>query len=99
VVLVGARKDSETYVRSKKKGCEETGIASFGTDLPDNVTEDELLEVFTISFQISVYIGTAPTGNPPDDPTRRASHCGNWVFPYERCLGHMLAGAVEKSSA
>eukprot|EP00242_Pyramimonas_sp_CCMP2087_P005590 CAMPEP_0198210152 /NCGR_PEP_ID=MMETSP1445-20131203/19738_1 /TAXON_ID=36898 /ORGANISM="Pyramimonas sp., Strain CCMP2087" /LENGTH=360 /DNA_ID=CAMNT_0043884139 /DNA_START=63 /DNA_END=1145 /DNA_ORIENTATION=+ len=45
VVLVGARKDSETYVRSKKKGCEETGIASFGTDLPEDVTEDELLEV------------------------------------------------------
>ena len=34
VVLVGDRKDSETYVRSKKKACAEAGIESFGTDLP-----------------------------------------------------------------
>ncbi|KAK3289066.1 bifunctional protein FolD [Cymbomonas tetramitiformis] len=45
VVLVGGRKDSETYVRSKKKGCEEAGIQSFGTDLPEDVTEEELLKV------------------------------------------------------
>ncbi len=45
VVLVGARKDSETYVRNKKKACEEVGIASFGTDLPEDVSEEELLEV------------------------------------------------------
>jgi Tetrahydrofolate dehydrogenase/cyclohydrolase, catalytic domain/Tetrahydrofolate dehydrogenase/cyclohydrolase, NAD(P)-binding domain len=44
-VLVGSRKDSETYVRSKKKACEEVGIASFGTELPEDVTEGELLEV------------------------------------------------------
>ena len=45
VVLVGARKDSETYVRNKKKACEEVGIASFGTDLPEDVSEEELLKV------------------------------------------------------
>lgn len=45
VVLVGARKDSETYVRNKKKACEEVGIISFGTDLPDTVSEEELLKV------------------------------------------------------
>eukprot|EP00240_Pyramimonas_obovata_P003972 CAMPEP_0118922742 /NCGR_PEP_ID=MMETSP1169-20130426/1566_1 /TAXON_ID=36882 /ORGANISM="Pyramimonas obovata, Strain CCMP722" /LENGTH=357 /DNA_ID=CAMNT_0006863663 /DNA_START=72 /DNA_END=1145 /DNA_ORIENTATION=- len=45
VVLVGGRKDSETYVRSKKKACAEAGIESFGTDLPEDVTEEELLEV------------------------------------------------------
>lgn len=45
VVLVGARKDSETYVRNKKKACEEVGIASFGTDLPEDVSEAELLKV------------------------------------------------------
>lgn len=43
VVLVGSRKDSETYVRSKKKGCEEVGIVSFGADLPDTATEEEIL--------------------------------------------------------
>lgn len=45
VVLVGARKDSQTYVRSKKKACEEAGIASFGTDLPEDATEEEVLAV------------------------------------------------------
>ncbi|KAL4420158.1 hypothetical protein ABPG77_008294 [Micractinium sp. CCAP 211/92] len=45
VVLVGERKDSQTYVRNKKKACEEVGIVSFGTDLPDTVSEEELLKV------------------------------------------------------
>ncbi|KAK2080646.1 hypothetical protein QBZ16_000500 [Prototheca wickerhamii] len=45
VVLVGERKDSQTYVRSKKKACEEVGIKSFGVDLPDTATEDEVLKV------------------------------------------------------
>lgn len=45
VVLVGSRKDSETYVRSKKKGCEEAGIVSFGADLPEDVSQAELLQV------------------------------------------------------
>jgi len=31
VVLVGERKDSQTYVRNKKKACEEVGIVSYGT--------------------------------------------------------------------
>ncbi|KXZ56773.1 hypothetical protein GPECTOR_1g697 [Gonium pectorale] len=44
VVLVGARKDSETYVRSKKKACAEVGFDSFGTDLPADVSEEELLK-------------------------------------------------------
>jgi 5,10-methylene-tetrahydrofolate dehydrogenase/methenyl tetrahydrofolate cyclohydrolase len=45
VVLVGERKDSQTYVRNKKKACEEVGIASFGTDLPGTATEEEVLAV------------------------------------------------------
>lgn len=43
VILVGSRRDSQTYVRMKKKACEEVGIASFGFDYPETVTEDELL--------------------------------------------------------
>jgi len=43
VILVGARRDSQTYVRMKKKACEECGIASFGYDYPDTVTQEELL--------------------------------------------------------
>ncbi len=43
VVLVGARRDSATYVRMKKKACAEIGMASVGFDYPDNVTQDELI--------------------------------------------------------
>ena len=49
VVLVGSRGDSETYVRSKRKACEELGIVSFAADLPEDVSEDELLKVL-LSF-------------------------------------------------
>ncbi len=44
-VLVGGRKDSQTYVRMKKKACEEAGIASFGHDLPEDTSQEELLKV------------------------------------------------------
>jgi len=47
VVLVGTRKDSETYVRIKKKVCEEVGIASFGETLAEDATEEEVLKVQT----------------------------------------------------
>lgn len=43
VILVGARRDSQTYVRMKKKACEECGIASFGFDYPETATEEELV--------------------------------------------------------
>lgn len=45
MVIVGERKDSQTYVRMKKKACEEVGIASFGADLPEDITQEELLKV------------------------------------------------------
>jgi len=44
-VLVGERKDSQTYVRMKKKACAEVGITSFGHDLPADVSQEELLNV------------------------------------------------------
>lgn len=44
VVIVGERKDSQTYVRMKKKACEEVGIASFGADLPETATQQEVLD-------------------------------------------------------
>lgn len=43
VILVGSRRDSQTYVRMKKKACEECGIASFGFDYDESVTQEELL--------------------------------------------------------
>jgi 5,10-methylene-tetrahydrofolate dehydrogenase/methenyl tetrahydrofolate cyclohydrolase len=44
-VLVGVRKDSQTYVRMKKKACAEVGITSFGYDLPEDISQDDLLKV------------------------------------------------------
>ena len=44
-VLVGERKDSQTYVRMKKKACAEVGIGSFSHDLPVDISQADLLKV------------------------------------------------------
>ena len=44
VLTAGERRDSATYVRMKRKGCEEVGIASYGFDFPSSVTEAELIQ-------------------------------------------------------
>jgi 5,10-methylene-tetrahydrofolate dehydrogenase/methenyl tetrahydrofolate cyclohydrolase len=43
VILIGARRDSATYVRMKKKACAEVGVTSFGFDFPAEITQEELL--------------------------------------------------------
>lgn len=45
VVLVGERKDSQTYVRMKKIAAKETGIESFDATLPADISQEELLKV------------------------------------------------------
>lgn len=45
VVIVGERKDSQTYVRSKRRACDEVGIQSFGFELPGDCTQEELEEI------------------------------------------------------
>ena len=45
VVLVGTKGDSATYVRMKRKACADLGIQSFSADLPEDVTEEDLLKV------------------------------------------------------
>lgn len=44
VILVGDRKDSATYVRNKKKACESVGINSYEVQLPEDSTEQEVLQ-------------------------------------------------------
>ena len=44
-VLVGSRRDSQTYVKMKKKACKKVGIASFGHDLPEDIGQEELLKI------------------------------------------------------
>lgn len=46
-VLVGSRKDSQAYVKMKKKACKKAGIASFGHDLPEDISQKELLKIVT----------------------------------------------------
>jgi len=43
VVKVGENPASAVYVRNKRKGCEEAGIASFAYDLPATTTREELV--------------------------------------------------------
>ncbi|GJQ14118.1 hypothetical protein GpartN1_g5909.t1 [Galdieria partita] len=45
VILVGNRKDSQTYVRNKHRFAKEVGLESFTHDLPESVTEAHLLEL------------------------------------------------------
>lgn len=51
VILVGERRDSQTYVRNKIIACEEVGIVSTVTKLPDDCAEDELLDAVA-SFNV-----------------------------------------------
>ncbi|KAG6426855.1 hypothetical protein SASPL_111090 [Salvia splendens] len=43
VVIVGQRKDSQSYVNMKRKACAEVGIKSLDFDLPENVSESDLI--------------------------------------------------------
>ena len=43
VILVGARPDSASYVRSKKKACTEIGITDSGFDYPEDITQEALV--------------------------------------------------------
>lgn len=43
VILVGQRKDSQSYVRNKIKACQEVGITSLMAELPEDCEEDEVL--------------------------------------------------------
>ncbi|KAF3618861.1 Bifunctional protein FolD 2 [Capsicum annuum] len=43
VVIVGNRKDSQSYVNMKRKSCTELCIKSFDVDLPEEVAEAELI--------------------------------------------------------
>lgn len=44
VILVGSRRDSQTYVNMKTKACTQAGIASFQFDYDDQVMEKDLVD-------------------------------------------------------
>ena len=43
-ILVGTNAPSQSYIRMKKKRCQEVGILSFDCELPGSITEDLLLK-------------------------------------------------------
>lgn len=45
VIQVGSDPASSVYVRNKKRACEEAGIVSFGYDLPEQASQEQLLEL------------------------------------------------------
>ena len=45
VIQVGADPASSVYVRNKKKACEYVGIRSLAYELPEETTEEKLLEL------------------------------------------------------
>lgn len=45
VVMVGERRDSATYVRNKRRACEEVGFSSIGFNLPIDTPQEELYSV------------------------------------------------------
>ncbi|KAK5581626.1 hypothetical protein RB653_001663 [Dictyostelium firmibasis] len=45
VILVGERKDSQTYVRNKKKTASDLGINSIDVLLPEQTTQQELIDI------------------------------------------------------
>ncbi|KAF3449135.1 hypothetical protein FNV43_RR09862 [Rhamnella rubrinervis] len=47
VVMVGQRRDSQTYVRNKIKACEEVGIISTTTQLPGDCTEEQVVNALS----------------------------------------------------
>lgn len=59
VVIVGSRKDSQTYVNMKRKACAEVGICSIDVDLPEDISETALVaEVHRLNADPAVH-GTA----------------------------------------
>ncbi|PKA45665.1 hypothetical protein AXF42_Ash011005 [Apostasia shenzhenica] len=48
VILVGSRKDSQTYVRNKKNACEDVGIASYEVNLSEDCTEEEVINHISV---------------------------------------------------
>ena len=56
MVIVGSRKDSQTYVNMKRKACAEVGIRSVDVDLPEDISELALVaEVHRLNADPAVH--------------------------------------------
>ncbi|KAJ0960153.1 hypothetical protein J5N97_002072 [Dioscorea zingiberensis] len=74
VVIVGMRKDSQSYVRMKRKACAEVGIKSLDLDLPEDVSEAEVIAtVHELNANPDVH-GSSPSLYSPLDLASLAKH-------------------------
>ena len=55
VMIVGNNSASRVYVDNKKKACAEIGIYSEEYALPEDTTQEEILEIIDILNQITFY--------------------------------------------
>jgi 5,10-methylene-tetrahydrofolate dehydrogenase/methenyl tetrahydrofolate cyclohydrolase len=72
VILVGERKDSQSYVRNKKKAAAEVDFHTVDVDLPDTVSQEDLLkEVEKLNVDPSVHgiLVQLPLPSHIDEPT------------------------------
>ena len=61
MVIVGSRKDSQTYVSMKRKACAEVGIRSVHVDLPEDISEPALVaEVHRLNADPAVHGARLP---------------------------------------
>ena len=70
VVLVGDRKDSQTYVSMKQKACEECNITSLRSDFPADVSQEELeraIRAFNDDPKIHGILVQRPLPDPLDE--------------------------------
>ena len=44
IILVGNRTDSKTYIRMKKRACDEIGIINYDVNLEENVSEEKIIK-------------------------------------------------------
>lgn len=48
IILIGKRKDSRSFIRIKKKACEDVGITSLVIELPEDSTESEVIDAVSM---------------------------------------------------
>ena len=87
VIIVGERKDSQTYVRMKRKSCSEVGIESYERAMPaESSQEDVLAAVREFNDDPKVHGRQAPPSSACHVPHRTCGSTAknNLIFPH-RC--------------
>lgn len=96
VVIVGERKDSQTYVRMKRRACAEVGFRSFDCDMPGDSTQQEVLEQvakFNADPNVHGILVQLPVSNNNDESWGSAAQRpGLWRLQRSEGLVHVYVG-------